>query len=288
MGTREFLSNVAFILAVMAIGALLEVAVPFFAANRERDRDRRAANFAFTGLSLLTNWALASIAAIFALSLRPGGLMSATAWSPTLRIVLGVVLLDFLVGYLSHRTLHMSSWLWRIHRVHHCDDFVDVTTTYRTHPVESVWRFLFSVVPVWLVGIPAQAVLIQRLLQAAFGTLEHSNVRLPRAMDRLLSIVLVTPNLHKVHHSRVLAETNSNYANVLTLWDRLLGTFTPSERAYSVIYGLDDADPAQLASFPALLAMPFEATRTRSALEHESDRIPERVCDRRRQDPAAP
>jgi len=87
--------------------------------------------------------------------------------------------------------------------------------------------------------------------------MEHSNVRLPRGVDRLLSRVLVTPNVHKVHHSRMLAETNSNYANVLTVWDRVLGTFTPSERAYSVVYGLDDADPARISSFPALLAMPF-------------------------------
>jgi sterol desaturase/sphingolipid hydroxylase (fatty acid hydroxylase superfamily) len=260
MSAREFLTNVSFILAVMAVGALLEVAVPFFAAKR--DRDRRAANLAFTGLSFLTNWVLASTAAVVALSLRPAGLLSVTAWSPTIRIVLGVVLLDFSIGYLSHRTLHMSAWLWRFHRIHHCDDFVDVTTTYRTHPVETVWRFLFSVGPVWLIGIPAQAVLIQRLLQSAFGIIEHSNVRLPRAVDRVLSAVLVTPNLHKIHHSRLLAETNSNYANVLTVWDRLLGTYTPSERAYTVEYGLDDADQAQLRSFSALLTLPFEPIET--------------------------
>jgi sterol desaturase/sphingolipid hydroxylase (fatty acid hydroxylase superfamily) len=260
MSVREFLTNAGFILAVMAVGALLEVAVPFFAATR--DRGRHAANLAFTGLSFVTNWALASLAAILALSLRPAGLLSATAWSPTMRIVLGIVALDFSIGYLSHRTLHMSSFLWRFHRIHHCDDFVDVTTTYRTHPVETLWRFLFSVVPVWLIGIPAQAVLIQRLLQATFGVIEHSNIRLPHGVDRLLSVVLVTPNLHKIHHSRLLAETNSNYANVLTLWDRLLGTFTPSERAYTVAYGLDETNPAQVASFTALLAMPFEAAET--------------------------
>ena len=260
MSTREFLTNVTFIVSVMAVGALLEIVIPFFASKR--DGDRRRANLAFTGLSFLMNWALSSIAAVLALSLRPAGLMSVTAWSPTLRIVLGVILLDFSVGYLSHRTLHMSSWLWRFHRIHHCDDFVDVTTTYRTHPVETVWRFLFSVVPVWVVGLPAQAVLIQRLLQISFGIVEHSNIRLPRAVDRVLSVVLVTPNLHKVHHSRLITETNSNYANVLTLWDRLLGTFTSSERAYSVVYGLDDADPAQVASFPALLAMPFATAET--------------------------
>jgi sterol desaturase/sphingolipid hydroxylase (fatty acid hydroxylase superfamily) len=256
MTVREFLTNVTFILIVMAIGAALELVVPFFAAKREGDR--RTANLTFTGVGFLVNWLLSSTAAILAVSLRPSGLMSATAWSPTIRVVLGVALLDFSVGYLSHRMLHMSSWLWRFHRIHHCDDFVDVTTTYRTHPVETVWRFLFSVVPVWLVGIPAQAVLIQRLGQSTFGIIEHSNVRLPRAVDRVLSTILVTPNLHKIHHSRLMAETNSNYANVLTLWDRVLGTFTPSERAYTVVYGLDDADPARLASFPALMAMPFE------------------------------
>jgi sterol desaturase/sphingolipid hydroxylase (fatty acid hydroxylase superfamily) len=256
MSTREFLTNVTFILSIMAVGALLEIAVPLFAAKR--DGDRRAANLAFTAVSFLTNWLLSSIAAVLALSLRPAGLMSATAWSPTIRIVLGVALLDFSVGYLSHRTLHMSSFLWRFHRIHHCDDFVDVTTTYRTHPVETVWRFLFSVIPVWLVGIPAQAVVIQRLLQAGFGVIEHSNIRLPKRIDRLVSLVCVTPNIHKVHHSRLFAETNSNYGNVLTLYDRVLGTYTPSERAYSVAYGLDDADPAQLGSFRALLAMPFE------------------------------
>ncbi len=262
MSGREFLTNVVFILTVMAIGAVLEIAVPFFAAKH--DRERRSANLAFTALSFLTNWLLSSTAAILAFSLRPTGLLSLTAWSPTVRIVVGVALLDFSVGYVSHRALHISSFLWRFHRIHHCDDFVDVTTTYRTHPVETVWRFLFSVAPVWLVGIPAQAVLIQRLLQSAFGIIEHSNVRLPRAVDRILSVALVTPNLHKVHHSRVLAETNSNYANVLTVWDRLLGTFTPAERAYTVVYGLDDADPAQLGSFAALLAMPFEPAASTS------------------------
>jgi sterol desaturase/sphingolipid hydroxylase (fatty acid hydroxylase superfamily) len=198
------------------------------------------------------------VAAILALSLRPAGLIATLGWPRAAQTVVGVLCLDFSVGYLSHRTLHMSSYLWRFHRIHHSDDFVDVTTTYRTHPVETVWRFLFAVVPVWMIGIPAQAVVIQRFLQAAWGVIEHSNVRLWRPLDRVMSLAWVTPNVHKVHHSRALAETNSNYGNVLTIYDRLLGTYTPSERAYSVCYGLDDADPARSASFPGLLAMPFE------------------------------
>lgn len=258
MSTREFLTNVTIILAIMAIGALLETVVPLFGATRT-GRGRRAANLALTALSFLSNWVLSSIAAILALSLRPAGVMATMGWPVYARIVVGVLLLDFSVGYVSHRTLHMSSFMWRFHRIHHSDDFVDVTTTYRTHPVETVWRFMFAIVPVWIVGIPAQAVVIQRLMQASWGVLEHSNVRLWRPLDRVLSRVFVTPNVHKIHHSRELAETNSNYGNVLSLYDQLLGTFTPSERAYSVVYGLDDADPVQSASFPGLLAMPFDA-----------------------------
>ena len=90
-----------------------------------------------------------------------------------------------------------------------------------------------------------------------WGVLEHSNVRLWPPLDRALSLIWVTPNVHKIHHSREVADTNSNYGNVLTLYDRVLGTYTPSDRAYSVVYGLDDTDPVQSRSFPELLAMPF-------------------------------
>jgi sterol desaturase/sphingolipid hydroxylase (fatty acid hydroxylase superfamily) len=98
--------------------------------------------------------------------------------SMVVQIIAGVVILDFSAGYLAHRALHLFPVLWRFHRVHHSDDFVDVTTTYRTHPVETVWRFLFVLVPVWMIGIPALAVVIQRLVSAANGILEHGNIRL--------------------------------------------------------------------------------------------------------------
>ena len=184
--------------------------------------------------------------------------MAGTAWPVWVQIVLCVVLLDLSVGYVSHRMLHMSSFLWRFHRTHHSDEFVDATTTYRTHPVETVWRFLFVIVPVWTLGIPAQAVVIQRLVSATNGILEHGNIRLWRPLDRVLSLVWVTPNVHKIHHSRELEETNSNYGNVLTIYDRMFRTFTPSDRVESVVYGLNDADPARVGSFRGLVSMPFQ------------------------------
>jgi len=259
MTARDFLTNVTIILSVMAFGALLEIAVPMFAARPWRGA-RRTANLGLTAVSFLSNWLLASLAATAALTLRPAGLMAQLGLPVWVEVLIGIVMLDFSVGYLSHRTMHKWPPMWRFHQIHHSDPFVDVTTTYRTHPVETVWRFVFAIVPVWLFGIPAQAVVIQRLLQATNGVIEHANVRLWPPLDRVLSLIWVTPNVHKIHHSSEISEANSNYANLLTIYDRLLGTYTPAERATSVVYGLDDADPEVVGSFPGLLSMPFRVS----------------------------
>ena len=259
MTPRNFLMNVTIIISVMAAAALIETAVPMFAAAAlgKKTNGRRRANLGLTALSFGWNWVLASLAATAALTLRPAGLLAGVAWPLWIQTAIGIVVLDFSIGYLSHRAMHAWPVMWRFHEIHHSDPFVDVTTTYRTHPVETAWRFLFAIVPVWILGIPAQAVVIQRLLQATNGVIEHANIRLWPPLDRVLSVVWVTPNVHKIHHSRDVAETNSNYANLLTIYDRLLGTYTPAHRAERVVYGLDDADPAAIASFPGLLSMPF-------------------------------
>lgn len=258
MSSREFVINLAIVSAIMAVAALIEVAVPFVHSRTGRS-GRERANLALTVVVFLLTWLLSVTPAALALLLswRSPGLASGLSLPAWFRIAAGFVLLDFSIGYVSHRTLHMIPFMWRFHRVHHSDDFVDVTTTYRTHPAETAWRFLFAFVPVWTLGIPATAVVLQRLVSATNGILEHGNIRLWTPLDRVLSLVWVTPNVHKVHHSREMSETNSNYGNVLTLYDRLLGTFTPSDRAHTVVYGLDDVI-SRSDSFAGLLAMPFE------------------------------
>jgi len=257
MPLRDFLTNVSVILTVMAAAALIETALPMFLAKPWRHA-RRTANLGLTALSFVTNWFLASVATLAAVWLRPAGVLAGLAWPMWIQVLVGIVVLDFSVGYLSHRSMHTWSPMWRFHQVHHSDDFVDVTTTYRTHPVETVWRFMFAIVPVWILGLPAQAVVIQRLLQATNGVIEHSNIRLWAPLDRVLSLVWVTPNVHKIHHSRQVSETNSNYANLVTLYDRLLGTYTPAARAETVVYGLDDTQRLAEAPLPGLLTLPFE------------------------------
>jgi len=265
MSARAFLMNVLVVSAIMAVAALIEAVVPMFARTSSMP-GRRAANLALTAVVFLLNWSLSSVTAILALalSLQPPALAKGLGLPMSVQIVAGIVILDFSVGYLAHRLLHLFPVLWRFHRVHHSDEFVDATTTYRTHPVETVWRFLFVIVPVWMLGIPAQAVVIQRLVSAGNGILEHSNIRLWRPLDRVVSLVWVTPNVHKIHHSRDLVETNSNYGNVLTVYDRMLGTFTSADRAESVVYGVDEADPTRIASFGGLLSMPFQPERRHS------------------------
>lgn len=257
MTASEFLTNTGIILTVMAIGALIEIAVPMFAATPPQG-GRRVANLGLTAVSFVFNWLLASTAAVAAVSWRPAGMMAALGWPFWLETVVSIMVLDFSVGYCSHRAMHMWPAMWRFHQVHHSDPFVDVTTTYRTHPVETLWRFLFAIVPVWALGFPAEAVVIQRLLQATNGILEHGNIRLWAPLDRVLSLVWVTPNVHKIHHSRLVSETNSNYANLLTIYDRLLGTYTPVERAAAVVYGLDDDRHLGTASFRGLVTIPFQ------------------------------
>jgi sterol desaturase/sphingolipid hydroxylase (fatty acid hydroxylase superfamily) len=225
------------------------------------------------------NWALTSAAAVgaLALSLQAPGLMARLGLPIAAQIVVGVVVLDFFYGYLAHQAMHLSPILWRVHRVHHSDPFVDVTTTYRTHPIESLWRYLFVLVPVWILGVPAAAVVLHRLLSAINGILEHGNIRLWPQLDSALSLVWVTPNMHKVHHSREHLETDSNYGNIFSIHDRIFRTFTPTERAFSVAYGLDDADPARARSLPGLLSMPFQVVEAGAPAPASTAAVQERA-----------
>jgi sterol desaturase/sphingolipid hydroxylase (fatty acid hydroxylase superfamily) len=169
--------------------------------------------------------------------------------------------LDFMYGYAAHVLLHKIPMLWRVHRVHHSDPFVDVTTSLRQHPIEGLWRFIFMTIPAWILGLPAAGIVVYRLVSRVNGILEHANIRLWRPFDRAGSLVWCTPNMHKVHHSNEPAETDSNYGNILSIYDRAFGTFTNTDRARHVVYGLKETDVAEPRSFVGLLTHPFERER---------------------------
>lgn len=147
--------------------------------------------------------------------------------APAPLAVVGSVLLLDLVVYLQHRLFHVVPALWRIHRVHHADLEFDVTTGVRFHPIEIILSMVIKVVAVAALGAPAIAVLMFEVLLNATSMFNHGNVKLPVLFDRVLRWIVVTPDMHRVHHSAAPQETDSNFGFNLAWWDKLFGTYRP-------------------------------------------------------------
>jgi sterol desaturase/sphingolipid hydroxylase (fatty acid hydroxylase superfamily) len=157
--------------------------------------------------------------------------------------------------------VHAVPILWRLHRVHHADLDYDLTTGARFHPLEILLSMLIKFAAILVVGPPVVAVVIFEVVLNASSMLNHGNVRLPAALDRWLRWVLVTPDMHRVHHSVEDDETNSNFGFNLSLWDRLLGTYRDQPRAghTGMTIGIrDHRSPRQVDTLPGMLALPFQ------------------------------
>ncbi len=161
---------------------------------------------------------------------RGWGLLNAVAIPDWLKIAAAVVALD-LVIYLQHVMFHAVPALWRLHRMHHADLDFDVTTGVRFHPVEILLSMLIKLAAVVALGAPALAVLIFEVLLNATSMFNHSNVRMPVVLDRVLRWIVVTPEMHRVHHSILPHETNSNFGFNAPWWDRLFGTYRAQPEA---------------------------------------------------------
>ncbi len=158
------------------------------------------------------------------------GLFNAYAVPFPLAVILAVVLLDLAI-YLQHVLFHAVPLLWRLHRMHHADLEFDVTTGIRFHPIEILLSMVIKFAIVAAIGAPAVGVLIFEVLLNATSMFNHGNVRLPAGIDRWLRLVVVTPEMHRVHHSIVVREANSNFGFNLPWWDRLFGTYRAQPEA---------------------------------------------------------
>ena len=172
----------------------------------------------------------ALVAYALALNEAGRGLLSSVPVPGWLLVVIAVLVLDLLI-YVQHVLMHLVPPLWRLHRVHHADPDFDVTTGIRFHPLEIVLSLGIKFGIVTVLGPPAVAVLIFEVLLNAGSLFSHGNLRLPLALDRMLRLVLVTPDMHRVHHSVVRRETDSNYGFCLSWWDRLFRTYRPQPEA---------------------------------------------------------
>lgn len=141
-------------------------------------------------------------------------------------ILASLVLLDLTI-YLQHRLLHAVPWLWRIHRVHHADPEIDVSTALRFHPVESVLSMLLKTGVVICFGMPAIGVLLFEMILNSAAMFNHTNASLPHHLEPWVRLILVTPDMHRIHHSTNPAEANRNFGFSVSWWDRLLGSYRP-------------------------------------------------------------
>lgn len=175
-----------------------------------------------------------------------------------LAMFLSVLAMDFAI-YLQHVIFHAIPALWRLHMMHHADLDFDVTTGARFHPIEIIFSMLIKLGVVIMLGPPAVAVMVFEVLLNATAMFNHGNVRMPVALDGVLRWFVVTPDMHRVHHSHLAPETNSNFGFNLPWWDRLFGTYwpQPAEGHEEMIIGLDQFEEPKRNTLPWMLALPF-------------------------------
>jgi sterol desaturase/sphingolipid hydroxylase (fatty acid hydroxylase superfamily) len=189
---------------------------------------------------------------------RGWGLLNYYPITPLPALIIGVLALDFVI-YLQHRMFHFVPVFWRVHMVHHTDEDIDVTTAVRFHPLEIILSLLFKIAAVAAIGAPPLSVLIFEVMLNGASMFNHGNIRIPLYFDRVIRMILVTPDMHRVHHSVVVAETNSNYGFSFSWWDRILGTYKaqPQEGHDRMKIGLNGYHDDRSLKLSALLMMPF-------------------------------
>ena len=181
---------------------------------------------------------------------------------PTLfQFIFGLMAMDLISAWLAHYVEHQVKWMWKFHIIHHTDKTVDTTTANRHHPGESFIRLFFTLLAVLICGAPMWLVFAYQSISVVLSQFNHSNVKLPLWLDKGLSIIICTPDMHRVHHHYRQPYSDMNYGNIFSFWDRLFGTYVRVDNS-KLIYGLDThMDQEESKDLIGLLKIPFQAYR---------------------------
>jgi sterol desaturase/sphingolipid hydroxylase (fatty acid hydroxylase superfamily) len=245
---------------VLLLLAWAEIALPRRQLTCRRPM-RWSSNLGITALNVLVIRVVLPIGAVgiaFAAEKHGWGLLSAVSFPYWLGVILAFVALDFII-YLQHVMFHAVPVFWRLHMVHHTDHDFDISTGLRFHPLEAILSMGIKCVSVVLLGAPPLAVLLFETVLNASSLFSHANARLPLWMDRAIRCVLVTPDMHRIHHSTNAEETNSNFGFNFAWWDYLLGTYRaqPRHGHETMSIGLIQFPGERVERLPDMLALPF-------------------------------
>jgi sterol desaturase/sphingolipid hydroxylase (fatty acid hydroxylase superfamily) len=258
---------------LVLFGSLLAIALwEFCRPRRQREFPalrRRLGNLGIWLLGVLLAVFIFSPPHAFRVQLETTFGLALPSWpiaNQWLSFVAGFLLID-LIRYLVHRCEHAVPLFWRIHALHHSDPDVDVTTAVRHHPLEDIPLSAVYWLAVIVLDIPAVAVVTHGLAVFATAAVQHGNIRLPERLERVLQPVLVTPDIHRIHHSVVFEQANSNYGAVLSIWDRFFGTYTRLTRGQHerIVFGVRELPRRDCLKPSAMFLTPWRMSRAASA-----------------------
>jgi len=259
------LSRASEIYAYVFFGTVVAIALIEWAMPRRRPGDTLAlrwfGNIAIWILDTIVVRALfpaGTIAWAAFCAERGWGLLHAVSWPASVGLVVTLIGLDF-VNYSQHYLLHRIPLLWRLHRTHHSDADYDFTTGLRFHPVETLFTTTLQFAAIFLLGAAPLAVFVVQMVFLVISFIEHGNLRLPDGVDRVARLLFVTPDMHRIHHSQAAGESQSNFSNLFSWWDRLFGTYVhaPSAGHEGIVFGLPEFTERKHATLPWMLVQPF-------------------------------
>jgi sterol desaturase/sphingolipid hydroxylase (fatty acid hydroxylase superfamily) len=255
--TLSTLSLVLWVVGCLAFVWLLELIVPLFHHDYKKVR-HDGVNLAFLGMSMVLNLVvkLSTISLFVWIYKEQFGLLNWIDLPIWAEMIIAIMALDLFAQYAAHYMLHRVKWMWKFHMVHHSDTKVDATTGTRHHPGDYLIREVFAISTVVIFGIPVAYYVLYRICTIFFTYVTHANISPPAWLDKILSYVFITPNIHKFHHHFERPWTDTNFGNIFSIWDRMFGTLVYDDTK-KIIYGLDVADSTKDENIGYQLGLPM-------------------------------
>ena len=252
--------KLAWIFICLSVAWMMESIFPLVQLKYKKWR-HAGVNLIFLATSLAINvlFGLLTLGVFVWLANSSFGLLNWVNFPLWIELLIAVMILDFVAQWVAHYLLHKVKWMWKFHMVHHSDTKVDATTGTRHHPGDYLIREVFAIGAVIIGGIPLAFYLFYRIATVFFTYLTHANIVVPQWLDKPLSLVFITPNMHKFHHHFERPWTDTNFGNIFSIWDRIFGTMVYDDPR-KVHYGLDVLEDSTDENVAYQFKIPFDNT----------------------------